>query len=613
MLTTKQKRSTHKTTIGRAWSLLRPDEQRRGIITLALMVVSGISAAAMIASIMPFLSVLAQPARIESQPLLAKVHSFFVFKSDYTFLLALGFSSLCMIILSNLIQMGSNYSLTHYTQRCGNLIGYRLFRAYLSQPYAFFLSKNSADLGTQILSESQAVMEHFFQPMGQAIASCCTVVMIVSLLIFVNPAVALIALSVLSASYGLVFHLVRGRLALLGNLRTEANRARFQIANEAFSGIKGVKLEGREGMLIDRFAKPSNQMERSNAGSSLAGSMPNYLIQIVAFGGLILTCMALMTPEELTSGSGIGTILPLIGVFAFAGQKLLPEINNIYRSLTMMRFGASAVDALYADMVLCNGSFVLQNTTQKPLILKEKLEICAVTFRYERNSDAGLSDVSVTIKAGERLGIVGATGAGKTTLVDVMLGLLRPDQGELRVDGVAITEQNLRAWQLGLSYVPQDIFLVDASIAENIAIGETIEQIDYNKLSNATRIARLNHFIENELPLGYKTVVGERGVRLSGGQRQRIALARAIYRDAQVIILDEATSALDNLTEREVIDAIDNLPGDKTVVMIAHRLTTLRGCDRILVLEQGRLVEIGAPEMLAAQGGAFKRLLNASA
>ncbi len=613
MSTDQQKPSA--TTIGKAWSLLKPGEQRRGILTLALMILSGITAAGMIVSIMPFLTVLAQPSQIASQPLLAKFHRFFGFTSDFSFLQGLGFCSLGMIVLSNLIQMGSNYCLTHYTQRCGNLIGYRLFQAYLRQPYAFFLRRNSAALGTQVLSESQAVIERFFQPMGQCIASLCMVAIILSLLMAVNPTVTLIALAVISGSYGIVFYLVNGRLSLLGSARAQANGARFQIAHEAFSGIKGIKLDGREGNMMERFAVQSRKMEHSIVASSLASSLPSYLLQMVAFGGLILTCLALLSPEALTSGTGLGAILPMIGLFAFAGQKLLPEVNNIYRSLTLMRFGASAIESVWADMVLCAVAQEQEqpDTRRPPLLLKSQLDICAVSFRYSEGSDAGLSDVSVTIKAGERVGIVGATGAGKTTLVDVILGLLRPDQGQLRVDGVAINDQNLRAWQRGLSYVPQEIVLVDASIAENIALGETLEQINMDKLRHAAQITHLERFVELELPQGYNTVVGERGVRLSGGQRQRIALARAIYRDAQMIILDEATSALDNLTEREVINAIDNLPGDKTVLMIAHRLSTLRGCDRIIVLDHGRMVEIGTPEMLAQQAGAFSRLLNVNA
>lgn len=597
--------------VRKAWSLLAPAEQRRGVWTLALMILSGFSAAGMIGSIMPFLTVLAQPKVIETQPILEKAYHFFGFTSHYSFLQALGLASLCMIIFSNLIQLMNNYSMIRYAQRCGRMVGERLFRAYLTQPYAFFLNRNSAMLGTQVLSESQAVVDRFFQPMAQLIASFCTFLMVVSLLLIVNPKVTFVAFCIVAGSYGAILFTFRERLTESGRRRAEANALRFRIANEALSGIKGVKLEGRENDLLARFAVPSRVMEQSIVSSTLAGSMPTYLMQIVAFGGLILTCLVLMTPVGLASGMDLTVILPVVGVFALAGQKLLPEISSIYRSITMMRFGTPIIESVWSDIALEAGVSELPQGTIAPLHLQERLDLRAIGFRYSTGSEAGLTDLTFTIKAGERIGIVGSTGAGKTTLVDVILGLLRPNEGEVCVDGVPITDENLRAWQRGLAYVPQEVFLIDASIADNIALGVGSSPIDMDRLRHAAQVARLDHYVEHELPQGYDTIVGERGVRMSGGQRQRIALARAIYRDAKVIILDEATSALDNLTEREVIDALYTLPGDKTVLMIAHRLTTLRGCDRILVLDRGRLVEIGPPETLTTQGGAFKKLLHA--
>lgn len=598
-------------TVKSAWRMLSPDERRSGILALMLMAVAGMFAAGMIGSILPFLTVMTDPSRIETVPALAWAYQRFGFTSDYVFLWALGLASLGMIILSNLVQLLNQIVMVRYTQRCGHSLSNNLLRAYLSQPYVYHLDRHSGDLGAQILSEAQSVIDRFFQPLSQVITSSCSAVMISTLLFVVNPGVTVGALGVVAGSFCLLFGVLRRRLSSYGRVRAQANKERFRIANEALTGIKLVKLEGRESDYLTAFRTPTQQIERTIVKAHLASSLPGSLLQIIVFGGLILVCLFLMTAEGLASGSGLGDILPLIGLFAFAGQRLLPEISAIYRSLVVMRFGAASVEAVERDLAL--GHTLADTDGQVPaLTLCNELSLRNVSYHYAPGSEAGLTDVTLTIRAGERLGIVGGTGAGKTTLVDIILGLLQPQSGTITIDDLALTPDRLRAWQRGLAYVPQEAVLIDASIADNIARGNYHDQIDQNKLRHAAEVAHLTDFV-NDLPEGFATFVGERGVRLSGGQRQRIALARAIYRDAQILILDEATSALDNLTEREVIAAIDNLPGDKTVLIIAHRLTTVQGCDRIVVMDRGRIAETGPVAELSSRDGLFARMLNVNA
>jgi len=334
---------------------------------------------------------------------------------------------------------------------------------------------------------------------------------------------------------------------------------------------------------------------------------PQYVMQAVGFGGIIVLCVVLIDPAGLASGAALGGLLPLLGVFAFAGQRLLPELSKLYQSFTQLNSAAAAVETVHRDLT-ANTAGALPRTAPAPLGLGQALALEDVSYRYPNAAHAGLSQVSLIIPAGEKIGVVGSTGAGKTTLANILLGLLRPTEGRLTTDGRTITDDEIRAWQQTVGYVPQDIFLTDASVAENIALGLPPEEIDPERLRRAARIARIDDFVTEELDRGYNTLIGERGVRLSGGQRQRIGIARALYHDADLIVFDEATSALDNLTEAEVMGAIDALPGDKTVVMIAHRLSTVRRCDRIAVLDKGRLVGCDTWDALMEGNPHFQRI-----
>ncbi len=387
-----------------------------------------------------------------------------------------------------------------------------------------------------------------------------------------------------------------------------ANSERFRITNEALTGVKDIKLLGRESAYVENYRAPSHRMARATTTIQIVSLVPRFALEAIAFGGMILLCLALLDQQGLTSGATLGGILPILGLFAFAGQRLMPELSKLYQSLAQLQAGAPAVDIIHHDLMDEAGSGTLQSFIPSPVGLKQVLELVDVHYRYPGTTLAGLSGVSLGIRAGERIGIVGSTGAGKTTLADLILGLLQPSEGRILADGKPITEENLRAWQQSVGYVPQDIFLTDASISQNIALGVPPYEIDEARVLRAAEIARIDEFIREELPNGYATTIGERGVRLSGGQRQRVGIARALYHDADLIVFDEATSALDNLTEREVMEAIDALPGDKTVLMIAHRLSTVQRSDRIIVLDHGHVVGYDSWDVLMAGNGVFQRI-----
>jgi ABC-type multidrug transport system fused ATPase/permease subunit len=487
-------------------------------------------------------------------------------------------------------------------------ISHRLLATYLAQPYVFFLNRHSGEMGPRVLAESGQVVQQFLRPAAEFIAACMTTIAIVGLLLWVEPVVAAIAFAVLGGIYGAIYMGTRRLLRRLGKVRVEANRARFRLANESLTGIKDIKLLGREGAYLDRYAGPSIRMAKTMVSVTVLSSVPQFALQAVALGGIILLCLVLIDPAGVESGASLGGLLPVLGVFAFAGQRLMPELSKLYQSLAQIQAGSAAVEALREDLVLHRSVAKLPRAMGGVGGLKQSLRLEGVSYSYPNSEQAGMRDVSLTIRAGEKIGIVGSTGAGKTTLADIVLGLLEPGQGKLIVDGADITSENLRTWMQSVGYVPQDIFLTDAPVAENIALGVPPAQIDMDRIRKAARIARIDGFVERELPEGYQTHVGERGVRLSGGQRQRIGIARAMYHDADLIVFDEATSALDNLTEAEVMDAIDALPGDKTVIMIAHRLSTVKRCDRIVVLDKGRVVGCDSWNSLMAGNAAFQRI-----
>jgi ABC-type multidrug transport system fused ATPase/permease subunit len=346
-------------------------------------------------------------------------------------------------------------------------------------------------------------------------------------------------------------------------------------------------------VFLDRYAEYALCHARGNAAAGVISQLPRYALETIAFGGILLIVL-----YSLRTDQDIGKIIPLLSIYAFAGYRLLPALQQIFSSVSLLRVSLPALDVLHED--LCRegaaadpvGALVEAGTLQ-PLPFARELRLREVTFSYSGAKTPSIDKLDLTIKLNSSVGLVGATGSGKTTVVDMILGLLAPDSGQLTADGVAIAGDAVARWQCNLGYVPQAIYLCDDTIVRNIAFGVPERDIDMSAVVRAARIANLQEFIETELTHGYFTVIGERGVRLSGGQRQRIGIARALYRDPAVLIMDEATSALDGVSEEAVMDALRTLSGQKTVIIVAHRLTTVKDCDVIYQMDHGRIASQG--------------------
>ena len=591
-------------TYQKALSLLTPHEKRRGVLVLLLVVVMALMETAGVASILPFLAVLGNPEVVHTNPILSTLYTRLEFQSIDRFLMVMGIAAFAVVILGAGVRILTTYAMNVFAQMRGHSLAERLLETYLRQPYVFFLNRHSSDLAKGILSEVYQVVTGVLQPGFYLIAYSIVALALIVLLILVDPWLALVVGLVIGGLYAIVFLSIKGLLGRLGTDRVAANQERFTAAGEALGGIKDIKLLGRESVYLSRFRPSSMRFARHQAINAVLSETPKYLIEAVAIGGTLILALFLMSTDD-----SVGSVLPVLGLYAFTGYKLLPAAQRIYTGLAQLRFGAAALNSVYEDLQHRTALAEIHTTAPATLVPKQEIVLDGLCFTYPQATKSALEAISLTIPVGHSVGLVGGTGAGKTTLVDLILGLLRPTEGMLMVDGVPITEANLRAWQQALGYVPQVIFLTDTTVAENIALGVPRAAIDMGRVQDCARMAQIHEFVMSEMPNQYQTLVGERGVRLSGGQRQRIGIARALYHNPAVLVFDEATSALDTMTERAVMDAVHALSHQKTIILIAHRLSTVRACDQIFMLDHGRLVDKGSYEELLVQSSLFQEMV----
>ena len=588
--------------------MLSPKERRRFYLLFGMMMVSGIIEMITISVMFPFLAVVAKPSIIETNPTLAGIRAFFGFADPNSFLIFAGIGVFVVIVFGLLFATLTQYAIYHFSAMRAASIGRRLLKGYLRQPYAWFLNQHSAGMGASILTEVNEVVLRCMLPGMKLIAQAAVSAFLIALLVAAQPVAAASAAALIGGVYALIYALARKHLTRMGRQRKLAAAEKHKIAGEALGGIKDVKLLGLEDVFLARYERPAMRAARASAAVAVAGEVPRNALRAITFGGILLFVIVM-----LVRGDGdLAGLLPLLGLYAFAGLRLLPALQQIYLSLTQMRYGRPALDKLHADIMqhLAPAEDTPAGPPAPAIRLRERLELRDVRYAYPNAERGALNGLDLGVPARATVGVVGGTGAGKTTMVDVVLGLLRPQSGALVVDGVPVADAAVRGWQKSIGYVPQHIFLTDDTVSANIAFGVEPEDIDQAAVERAARIAELHGFVERDLPKGYRTLLGERGVRLSGGQRQRIGIARALYHDPDVLVLDEATSALDNLTEKAVMDAVHNLGRQKTIIMIAHRLSTVRDCDIIFLLEHGRVVAEGTYDTLVESNAEFRRLVS---
>ena len=539
-----------------------------------------------ITSIFPFLAIAADPERIRRSHFGTRFLSLFPPMENRQLLLVAGIIAIAGLVASNAVNLLAEYARTRYTQNFGHWLRVRLLRRMASQPYTYFLQRNSGDLLKKILGDVANYTAGVLLPLLDTVARALTAAFLLATLFLVQPVIALSAAILLGGFYVIIFRLLaRKRREVDENLRISLGGF-FREAQQMLGGIKPVKVHRAEEHFLSRFSRHSAVIAQMNARMPVLANSARYLVEPLAFGGLVFAVLLLAL-----RGRDFSDILPNLGVMALAGYRLLPSVQLLYSQLTQIGSVRHAVDEVYDEFVAAetDGS-VLPGTSRDGLIpvmpfhWNDAISLREVSFRYPGGSRPALEGLSLIIPKNSSVGVIGPTGSGKSTFVDLLLGLYQPAGGEILIDGRALTPELVPSWQASIGYVPQDIFLIDDTIARNIAFGLQDNEIDSVRLREACAMAQILDFIEEELPDGFDTNVGERGVRLSGGQRQRIGLARALYHRPSLLILDEATSALDMATEAKLLDALRSLAGKLTMVVAAHRLSAVANCDQLIDL-----------------------------
>ncbi|MBK9239163.1 MAG: ABC transporter ATP-binding protein [Acidobacteria bacterium] len=584
--------------------LLQPREQRQLVlVVVAALLTAGIETLG-VASILPFMAIVVDPNALTSQPLLAALARTLGADTWKATVIWAAAVTGAMVALGNAARLWSSWLQWRYETRIRHRLAADLLRAYLHAPYSLHVTRDPASLMKVISHDVGGVTGSILIPMFNGVSRAFVVLALLGLVAVQSPTIAVIAFAALGGAYLIIFRVMRVRQSQLGEQAGQAAYEWNSTTLEAFGGVKELMVMDRRDAVSERFADADRRLAEVSVSRRIGEAAPRHLLETLTFGCILAVTVAMVS----TSDSATAAAIPTLTLYAFVGYRLMPGLQQLYSSAVSLRYGLPALKAVYADWLETGAGAVrpAEAADTSRLGFRESISLQGVTFRYPGAGKAALTDVSLDIRHGESIGLIGRTGAGKTTLADLLLGLFEPGAGTLTVDGAPLTQTSIMAWRRHVGYVAQHIFLANASVSQNIAFGLRADEIDEAAVKEAAALAQVDTFIQS-LPDGYATIVGERGVRLSGGERQRIGIARALYRKPSVLVFDEATSALDGLTEEAVMDAIRHLSGDRTVVLIAHRLRTLEACDRLVLLDAGHVVAVGSHAELSASSDSFNQ------
>jgi len=572
--------------------LLTKEEKNDGLKLLIMIIVMGVFDVIGVASILPFMSLTSDPSFIESNQQMMEIYNYLEFDDHKSFVMFSGLIVITLIISSTLIKLTTTYATFRFIFRREHSISVRLVSGYLKQPYSWFLNEHSADLSRSVLADVREVVSRAILTCIYMASNGFLALLIVILLLVIDPISAISAFLVFGFIYCVLYISVKKVLSNVGVDRLAANRARFKATSETFSLIKEIKILGKEKFYLSIFDQATKKFIDKEILMASISTLPRFFIEMVVFTAMILVVLI-----NLADDLALSSIIPLLALYAFAAYRLIPALQSIFSNISLFRASVSYLDVISEKYQHLNILTTFENDSKR-LNFHKEITLNSMSFRYPKAEKDALSQISIEIPSQNIIGIIGSTGSGKTTIVDVLLGLLSPDQGGLFVDGVKICEDNVREWQRCIGYVPQHISLMDESISANIALGESPEDFNMDSVVSAAKIANIDDFILSELKEGYETKVGDKGIRLSGGQRQRVGIARALYNKPDVLVLDEATSALDDETEQAVMDAVNNLGRQLTIIIVAHRLSTLAKADIVYKLENGQLHSQGSYEVM---------------
>ncbi|MFK8006473.1 MAG: ABC transporter ATP-binding protein [Saprospiraceae bacterium] len=553
------------------------------------------------------MELLSSPDVVEKNRWLAGAYNFFQFESPKQMLIYFGISILILIGVTNLISMFAIWIQFKYSWDIAHELSVRLLNTYLKKPYSYYLNNNSGNLKTYIISEVNSLTGGVIIPIIVLFSRSFVSIIIFLLLIKVDPKIALIMFGGLGSAYLLIYLSQKNILKNIGEHRIAMNLLRYKNLGELFEGIKTVTVYNQHNFFYSRFSHASKEFCGVQPKYNFILAAPKYILEFLAFGSILSITIYLF----INSGD-IQKTIPRLSLYAVAGYRLLPALQKAFAAAAKLRHSLPVLDKLYDDLILSLGYDEPSQAEIKPLQFNDQLQLSNIHFTYENTKQPIIENLSINISKGQTIAFVGSTGSGKTTLVDIIVGLLHPSKGEVKVDKTTLQPNEINAWWASLAYVPQDVFLFDDTVLKNIVLGIPEENIDLKHLEIVTKMADIYDFIQEEMPEGFQTKIGERGVRLSGGQRQRLGLARALYSNPSVLVLDEATSALDSITENGIIESLKSLPKNITTIIIAHRLSTVRHADYIYFLEEGKITAHGNYDTLVNASNTFKTMVKFS-
>lgn len=561
-----------------------------------------------IASIGPFMALAADIELINKNEILNYIYVYSGINSKENFLFFIGVIVLFLLFISSIFSIVTTWKLSVFGMTVGTQMGDRLYKYYLSKDWLFHASGSSSKLTNKITTETNRLTGGIIMHLMYLNSKIILAFFISISILLYNPVVAIFGLIIFFTGYFIIYKSIKNNLSKFGTSISKATSNRFRLMNEGFGGIKDIILLNRRDNFIKKFEDSGEKLARAQGLITALGGTPKYFMELLAFGTMILLVLVLIKIHD----GNISEVLPILSVYALAGFKLLPAFQQIYSSIASIKGNISAFESIKDDL---KSSLLfdepLQNDNNFKIETFNTIILEEVSFKYPNKKVSALNNISLKIKRNSIVGFVGESGSGKSTTVDIILGLIMPEKGYLAIDDKIINISNRNTWQKNIGFVPQSIFLSEGTISQNIAFGLSDEQIDLEKVKKSIKLAHLDELVDS-LEEGLDTRVGERGVKLSGGQRQRIGIARALYNDSSVLVFDEATSALDGITEKIIMDAIHELNGQKTIILIAHRLKTVKKCDSIFIFEKGRIIDNGTYDELIAKNKLFKKMAENS-
>jgi len=582
--------------VKRLWAHIDKKRRKQCLMLVLFMVLASFAEVISISSVVPFLAVIANPEAVFNNTILNKLFIFLGLNNSKELLLPITVFFSFTAVIAGLMRLSLVWFQTRLSYAIGADLSISIYQKTLYQPYSIHVGRNSSEIISGITNKANSLVTNCLYPMLNILSSSILLFIIMSALVYINPLMALASALAFSFAYLFIIRISKKHLEKNSETINVESTQVLKTLQEGLGGIRDVLLDGSQEVYAEKYKRSEIPLRRAIANVQTISSSPRFIVESL---GMVL--IAYLAYFIISNGIGVASSIALLGALILSAQRMLPLMQQIYASWAAIRGGQSSVkDAL--DLLGQPIYLEASRVRVTPVLFLNNIVLENINFRHSQGGPFILKKINLTIKKGSKVGFIGPTGGGKSTLLDILMGLLLPTEGRLLVDGREISKENSQGWQANIAHVPQNIFLADASIAENIAIGQKIKEIDYCYLQEAAIKAQISETI-NSMPDQYQTFVGERGIRLSGGQRQRIGIARALYKKSNVIILDEATNALDDLTESEVMHEIAKMSEEITVLIVAHRLSTLKNCDQVVELKEGRIRVIDSSQF--AESGIF--------